>query len=74
MDCSELNAGAHVLRAHGMDPKTGEGLDAIIGSVVPGSAHIVSDTEARARITLSRAAGKADVVQDISDGVIRKWS
>lgn len=74
MDVSELNAGAHVLRAHGLDPKTGEGLDAVIGSVVPGTARVVSDTEARARITLSRAPGKADVVQDIRDGVIRKWS
>jgi len=74
MDVTELNAGAHVLRAHGLDPKTGEGLDAVIGSVVPGTARVVSDTEARARITLSRAAGKADVVQDIRDGVIRKWS
>jgi hypothetical protein len=74
MDCADLNAGAHVLRAHGMDPKTGEGLDAVIGSVVPGTARVVSDTEARARVTLSRAAGKADVVQDIRDGVIRKWS
>jgi hypothetical protein len=74
MDVSELNAGAHVLRAHGLDPKTGEGLDAVIGSVVPGTARVVSDTEARARITLSRAPGKSDVVQDIRDGVIRKWS
>lgn len=63
MDVTELNDGAHVLRAHGLDPKTGEGLDAVIGSVVPGTARVVSDTEARARITLSRAAGKADVVK-----------
>jgi hypothetical protein len=74
MDVSELNAGAHVLRAHGLDPKTGEGLDAVIGSVVPGTAIVVSGTEARARITLSRTPGKSDVVQDIRDGVIRKWS
>lgn len=74
MDVNELNAGAHALCPHGLDPKTGEGFEAVIGSVVPGTAKVVSDTEARARITLSRAAGKVDVVQDIRDGVIRKWS
>lgn len=72
MDVSELNVGAHVLRVHGLDPKTGEGLDAVIGSVVPGTVRVVSDTDARARITLSRAPSKADVVQDIRDGAIRQ--
>lgn len=68
MDVSELNAGAHVLRAHEK-----WGLESILGSVVPGTAR-VENGEALARVKLSTTPSDAETTQKIRDGIIRKWS
>ncbi len=68
VDLSRLNAGAPFLDSHRDDT-----LSRIIGSVVPGSAKIAL-SQGVARIKLSRAAGDADNVQKIRDGVIRNIS
>lgn len=68
MDLSELNAGAHVLRAHET-----WGLESILGSVVPGTARI-ENGEAIARVKLSRTARDAETTDKIRQGLIRKWS
>ena len=72
MDLEELNNGAHVLRNHGMDSWNAT-LDAVLGSVVPGSAKVVGG-EARATLRLSPTEGDAEVVAKIKAGVIRKIS
>ncbi|WP_375455723.1 HK97 family phage prohead protease [uncultured Methylobacterium sp.] len=63
-----LNAGAPFLNTHGSYD-----LSQVLGSVVPGSAKIEGG-RGLATILLSRAAGDADIVQKIRDGVIRNVS
>jgi hypothetical protein len=63
-----LNAGAPFLDTH-----DSTGLSSVIGSVVPGSARI-EDGKGVATIRLSGAAGDADTVQKIKDGVVRNVS
>jgi hypothetical protein len=63
-----LNAGAPLLNTH----NSGD-LKQVIGSVVPGSAAIRAG-RGLATVLLSRAGGDADIVQKISDGVIRNIS
>lgn len=63
-----LNAGAPFLNTH-----SSYDLSQVLGSVVPGSAKIESG-RGIATILLSRAAGDADIVQKIRDGVIRNVS
>lgn len=63
-----LNAGAPFLNTHGSYD-----LSQVLGSVVPGSAKIEGGRGV-ATILLSRAAGDADIVQKIRDGVIRNVS
>ena len=63
-----LNLGAPYLDSH-----NSYGLENVIGSVVPGSAKIAEGI-GTCRILLSRAAGDADTVQKIKDGVIRNNS
>lgn len=63
-----LNAGAPFLNTH-----SSYELADVIGSVVPGSAKIEGG-RGIATILLSRAAGDADIVQKIRDGVIRNVS
>ena len=68
MDLSELNSGAHVLRAH-----DSSSLDAVLGSVVPDSARIAND-EAIARVRFSDQPSDAEIVAKVKSGVIRRWS
>lgn len=68
VDLSRLNAGAPFLDSHRDDT-----LSRVIGSVVAGSAKIAGG-QGVARVKLSRAAGDADNVQKIRDGVIRNIS
>jgi len=68
MDLSELNQGAHVLRAHDT-----WGLESILGSVVPGSARIEGG-EALARVRLSTTPSDAEITSKIKTGIVRKWS
>lgn len=63
-----LNAGASFLDSH-----DDWSLDKVLGSVVPGSARIV-DGKGYATVRLSRAAGKADTIQDIKDKIVRNIS
>lgn len=63
-----LNAGAPFLNTH-----SSYDLSSVLGSVVPGSAKIEGG-RGLATILLSRAAGDADIVQKIRDGVIRNVS
>jgi hypothetical protein len=63
-----MNLGAPFLDTH-----SSYGLDNVIGSVVPGSAKI-EDNRGIATILLSKAAGVADTVQKIREGVIRNIS
>lgn len=63
-----LNAGAPFLNTH-----SDYTLSDVIGSVVPGSARIANG-QGVARVLLSRAAGDADNIQKIKDGVIRNIS
>lgn len=63
-----LNAGAPFLDAHNAFE-----LAAVIGAVVPGSARMEGG-EGVARMRLTRAAGAADIVQNIRDGIIRNVS
>jgi phage head maturation protease len=63
-----LNAGAPILNAHGQYD-----LSQVIGAVVPGTAKIEGG-RGLATVLLSRAAGDADIVGKIRDGVIRNWS
>lgn len=63
-----LNLGAPFLDSH-----SDWSLRDVIGSVVPGSARL-KDGVGTARIQLSRAAGHADIVQNIRDGIIRNVS
>ena len=63
-----LNAGAAILNTHARYD-----LSSVIGAVVPGSAKIEGG-QGVCTVQLSRAAGDADVVQKIKDGVIRMWS
>jgi prohead serine protease len=63
-----LNAGAPLLDTHGK-----WSLASVIGSVVPGSARL-DRGKGLATVQLSRAAGDADTVQKIRDGVIRNIS
>lgn len=72
MDLGELNQGAHVLRAHDTFA-----LESVLGSVIPGTATIATTPEgqeARARVTLSREASDAEIVNKLRTGVIRRWS
>lgn len=77
LDLSELNAGAHVLRQHGMDFFT-PALDNVLGSVMPGTARVEKDTggklQAIARVQFSREECDRPIVNKIKSGVIRKWS
>lgn len=66
VDLSRLNAGASLLDSH----DSYSGVDAVLGSVVPGSAR-VEGRKGIARILLSSAPGDADRVAKIRDGVIR---
>ncbi|GAB4067997.1 hypothetical protein GCM10028812_24140 [Ancylobacter sonchi] len=66
VDLARLNAGASLLDNHDMFG----GVDAVIGSVVPGSARL-EGRKGVARILLSSAPGDADRVQKIRDGIIR---
>jgi len=72
MILDDLNEGASVLREHNAS------LDAVIGSVVPGSARVQTlpdgSQEARARVRLSTAPSDAELVTKIRDGIVRKWS
>lgn len=63
-----LNAGAAFLDTHNAFE-----LAAMIGSVVPGSARMVSG-DGLAKVKLSRAAGSADIVTNIRDGIITNVS
>ncbi|BCP53789.1 hypothetical protein K32_24060 [Kaistia sp. 32K] len=63
-----LNAGAAFLDTHDSWE-----LAAVIGAVVPGTARI-ENGQGLARIKLSSAAGDADTVQKIRDGIIRNIS
>lgn len=63
-----LNAGAAFLDTHDAYQ-----LSSVIGSVVPGSARMEGGTGV-ATVKLSRAAGAADIVQNIRDGVINNIS
>jgi HK97 family phage prohead protease len=63
-----LNAGAPLLDTHSSD-----NLGNVIGSVVPGSARL-EGSKGLAVIKLSSAAGDADTVQKIREGVIRNIS
>jgi HK97 family phage prohead protease len=63
-----MNAGAPALNTHDMYD-----LDAVIGSVVPGSARI-EDGIGICRISLSTTPDVADIVQKIKDGHIRNVS
>lgn len=63
-----LNAGAAFLDTH-----NSWGLDAVIGSVVPGTARM-SDGGGDCTMQLSKSARAADTVTDIRDGVIRNIS
>ena len=63
-----LNAGAPFLNTH-----SSYDLSQVLGSVVPGSAKI-EGARGLATILLSRAAGDADIVGKIRDGVIRNVS
>lgn len=72
MDLDDLNAGAHVLRAHASND-----LSDIIGAIQPDSATISGEPgsrEARARIHFSDQPGDAEVVAKIRSGIIGKWS
>lgn len=68
VDLSRLNKGAPLLDSHRDD-----NLSRVIGSVVPGSAKIAGG-KGVARVILSRAAGDADNIQKIKDGVVRNIS
>lgn len=61
-----LNAGAPFLDSH----RSWGGLDAVLGSVVPGSAKIEGG-KGTASIRLTSAPGDADAVQKIREGTIR---
>lgn len=63
-----LNAGAPLLDTH-----DDWSLRSVIGSVVPGSAKLEGG-KGTARVRLSNAAGDADVVSKIRDGIIRNIS
>ena len=63
-----LNAGASFLDTHDSYQ-----LASVIGSVVPNSARMV-DGQGVAKVALSRAAGCADIVQNLKDGIIRNIS
>jgi len=63
-----LNSGAAFLDTH-----DSYALASVIGSIVPGSARMANGRGA-AIVLLSRAAGAADTVQNIKDGVIRNIS
>jgi len=63
-----LNAGATLLDSH-----QSYSLRSVLGSVVPGTAKI-ENGEGIARVRLSKAAGVADIIQNIIDGHIRSLS
>jgi HK97 family phage prohead protease len=63
-----LNAGAPLLNTH-----SDWDLSDVIGSIVPGTAKIANGI-GTARVKLSTAAGDADNVQKIKDGIIRNIS
>lgn len=63
-----LNAGAPLLDTH-----DDWSLSSVIGSVVPGSAKLEGG-KGTARVRLSNAAGDADTVSKIRDGIIRNIS
>lgn len=63
-----LNLGAPFLDTH-----CSYGLDNVIGSIVPGTAKI-EDGRGIATVLMSKAAGVADTVQKIREGVIRNIS
>lgn len=63
-----LNAGASFLDSH-----AAYSLGAVLGCIVPGSARIENGA-GFARVQLSSAAGDADLVQKIRDGIIRNVS
>jgi hypothetical protein len=63
-----LNSGASFLDSH-----DSYGLDKVLGTIVPGSARIAGG-KGFATVRLSRAAGKADTIQDIKDKIIRNIS
>jgi hypothetical protein len=63
-----LNVGAPFLNTH-----ASYDLRDVIGAVVPGSARLEGG-KGYARVALSRAAGDADTVQKIKDGIIRNIS
>jgi len=63
-----LNAGAPLLNTH-----NDSNLSQVIGSVVPGSAKVISG-KGVARVKLSSAAADADNVSKIRDGIIRNIS
>jgi hypothetical protein len=67
-DLSRLNAGAPFLDSH-----RDNDLAHVLGSIVPGSARIIGG-RGIARVLLSRAAGDADTIQKIKDGIIRNVS
>jgi phage major head subunit gpT-like protein len=72
LDLADLNAGAHVLRAH-----QSYSLGDILGSTVPGTAAIGGEPgsrEASVRVMLSDQASDSEDVAKIRSGVIRKWS
>jgi hypothetical protein len=63
-----LNSGALFLNTH-----SDSDLSDVIGSVVPGSAKLEAG-KGTARVRLSNAAGDADIVSKIRDGIIRNVS
>jgi phage head maturation protease len=63
-----LNSGAPFLDTHDT-----YSLDAVIGSVLPGTARIASG-QGLARVRLTRAPERAGTVQNIVDGIIRNVS
>jgi len=77
MDLTDLNLGAHVLRSHGRDMATYGSLDGVLGSVVPGTAHIrqgAQGLEAWATIKLSDEASDREIVNKMVAGIIRQLS
>ncbi len=64
-DLSRLNSGAPFLDSH----RDGD-LSHVLGSIVPNSAKIIGGRGV-AKVLLSRAAGDADTIQKIKDGIIR---
>jgi hypothetical protein len=67
-DLTRLNAGAPFLDSH-----RDNDLAHVLGSIVPNSARIIGG-RGIARVLLSRAAGDADTIQKIKDGIITNVS